>query len=43
MLADIDAREVFEQRLIGIGFLRQRIVVVVFAEGADDTIRIISL
>ena len=43
MLIDIDAREVFEQRLAGIGFLRQGIAVVIFAEGADDTIRIISL
>lgn len=43
MLIDIDLREVFEQRLIAIGFLRQRTVVGVFAEGADDTIRIISL
>ena len=40
MLLDIDAREVFEQRVAGIGFLRQ---VVIFAEGADGTIRIISL
>ena len=29
MLIDIDAREVFEQRLAGIGFLRQGIVVVI--------------
>ena len=43
MLIDIDAREVFEQRLAGIGFLRQYIIVVIFAEVADDTIRIISL
>jgi uncharacterized protein len=43
MLIDIDAREVFEQRFAGIGFLRQGIVVVIFAEVTDNTIRIISL
>jgi len=43
MLTEIDANEVFEQRLAGIGFLRQHIVVVIFVEGEDDTIRIISL
>jgi uncharacterized DUF497 family protein len=43
MLTEIDAREVFEQRVSGIGFLRQHIVVVIFVEGEDDTIRIISL
>jgi uncharacterized protein len=43
MLIDSDAREVFEQRFPGIGFLRQGIVVVIFAEVTDDTIRIISL
>ena len=43
MLTEIDASEVFEQRLAGIGFLRQHIVVVIFVECEDDTIRIISL
>lgn len=43
MLTEIDNSEVFEQRLAGIGFLRQHIVVVIFAEGEDNTIRIISL
>ena len=43
MLTEVDASEVFEQRLAGIGFLRQRIVVVIFAEGEDGTIRIITL
>ena len=27
----------------GIGFLRERVIVIVFVERADDTIRIISL
>ena len=43
MLTEIDVREVFEQRLAGIGFLRHHIVVVIFVEGEDDTIRISSL
>ena len=43
MLADLDARHGFEQRIGAIGFLRQRVVVVIFAEREDDTIRIISL
>jgi uncharacterized DUF497 family protein len=43
MVTDIDSSEVFEQRLAGIGFLRQHIVVVIFVEGEGDTIRIISL
>jgi len=43
MLTDIDSREVFEQRMTGIGFLRQHIVVIIFVEGDDDTIRVISL
>ena len=43
MLINIDPVEVFEQRMAGIGFLRQHIMVVIFAEGEDDTIRIISL
>jgi len=43
MFTDIDIREAFEQRLAAIGFLRQHVVVVIFVEGDDDTIRIISL
>ncbi len=44
MLTASDTREAYkEERLIGVGFLRQRVVVVVFAEPDDDTIRIISL
>ena len=43
MLTDIDRREVFEQRLAAIGFLREHVVVGVFVEGEDDTIRFISL
>lgn len=42
-LTDIDPGEVSERRLAGIGFLRQHTVVVIFVEGEDDTIRIISL
>ena len=43
MLADIDDSEVSERRVAGIGFLKQHIVVVVFVEGEDYTIRLISL
>jgi len=43
MLTAVDSSEVFEQRLAGIGFLREHIVVVIFVEGEDDTIRIVSL
>ena len=44
MLTSTDTREGYnENRVIGVGFLRQRIVVIVFAEQDDDTIRIISL
>jgi uncharacterized protein len=32
MLTEIDTREVIEQRLVGIGFLRQHIVIVIFVE-----------
>lgn len=42
-LTDIDDSEVSERRLAGIGFLRQHVVVVIFVEGEDDTIRIVSL
>lgn len=44
MLISLDLKEDYgEERLIGIGFLRGRIVVVIFTERSDDTIRIISL
>lgn len=44
MLIPVDLKEDYgEERWIGIGFLRGRIVVVVFTEHGDDTIRIISL
>jgi uncharacterized protein len=44
MLVGVDTRGGYgEQRLIGIGFLNERVVVVVFTESEDDTIRIISL
>lgn len=44
MLTALDTKEDYgEARWIGMGFLGERIVVVVFAEVNDDTIRIISL
>jgi hypothetical protein len=44
MLTAPDTREDYgEERWIGIGFLRERIVVIVFVEQSDDTIRVISL
>ena len=44
MLTALDDRtEYGEDRWIGIGMLRTRVVVVVFAERAEDRIRIISL
>jgi uncharacterized protein len=44
MLTALDTREDYgEERWIGIGLLRERIVVVVFVERTDNTIRIISL
>lgn len=44
MLTAPDTREDYgEERWMGIGFLRERVVVIVFAERSDDTIRIISL
>jgi hypothetical protein len=44
MLTALDTREDYgEERWIGIGFLRERIIVVVFTERKDNTIRIISL
>ena len=44
MLISLDVKEDYgEERWIEIGFLRGRIVVFVFTERDDDTIRIISL
>jgi len=44
MLAATDARQDYgEERLIGIGMLESRTVVVIFTERGDDTIRIISM
>lgn len=44
LLADLDTREDYgEDRYIGIGFLRGLVVVIVFTDRGDDTIRIISL
>ena len=43
MFIDLDDREEYgEVRWVGIGMLRNSIVVVVFTEQPDDTIRIIS-
>jgi len=44
LLTAPDTREDYgEERWVGIGFLRERIVVIVFAEPSDGIIRIISL
>jgi uncharacterized DUF497 family protein len=44
MLVELDSRQNYgEERYIGIGFLRQRVVVVIFTEPHDNVIRIISL
>jgi uncharacterized DUF497 family protein len=44
MLTAPDTREDYgEERWIGIGFLRARVVVVIYAERSDDVIRVISL
>jgi uncharacterized DUF497 family protein len=44
MLVAADKREAYgENRYVALGFLRQMVVVLVFAERSDDTIRIISL
>jgi uncharacterized DUF497 family protein len=44
MLTALDTREDYgEERWIAIGLLRERIVVVVFVERTNNTIRIISL
>lgn len=43
MVVELDEREDYgEERWIGIGFLRDIVVVVVFTERRQDTIRIIS-
>lgn len=43
MLIELDAREDYgEERWKGIGFLRKGVVVVIFTERHNDTIRIIS-
>ena len=44
MLVEIDNREDYgEERFIGIGFLKNFIVVIIFTEPKEDTIRVISL
>ena len=44
MLTGVDSRGTYvENRFVGIGFLKERVVVVVFVEGADNTIRLIAL
>jgi uncharacterized protein len=44
MLVAADKREAYgEVRYVALGFLRHMVVVLVFVEHSDDTIRIISL
>ena len=44
MLTEIDNRKDYgEKRFVGIGFLRNFIVVIVFTEPQADTIRVVSL
>lgn len=44
MITRLDTREDYgEDRWIGLGFLGNRVVVVVFTEPAENTVRIISL
>lgn len=44
MLVDIDNREDYgETRFVGVGILKNFVVVIVFAEPDEETIRIISL
>ena len=44
MLVAVDKREGYgEERYLAIGFLKHLVVVLVFAEPDDDTIRIVSL
>jgi uncharacterized DUF497 family protein len=43
MFVAVDTRDDYgEQRMVGIGFLKQAVVVVVFVEILEDTIRLIS-
>jgi uncharacterized protein len=44
MLLEIDNREVYgEERFVGIGFLKNFIIVIVFTELREDTVRVVSL
>jgi len=44
MLTEFDDREDYgEERWVGIGMLEARVVVIVFTERGEDTVRIISL
>jgi uncharacterized DUF497 family protein len=44
MLTELDDREDYgEDRWVGIGLLEARVVVIVFTERGEDTIRVISL
>ena len=44
MLVDLDNREDYgEERFIGLGFLHNFVVVIIFTETKEDTIRVISL
>jgi uncharacterized protein len=44
MLLEIDNREVYgEERFVGIGFLKNFIIVIVFTEPREDTVRVVSL
>ncbi len=44
LLVDIDDREDYgEERYVGLGLLDGRVVVVIFTQPDDDTVRVISL
>ena len=44
MLTRVDKRENYgEERFVGVGFLRNLIVVIVYTEPRDETIRVVSL
>ena len=44
LLTNLDTRQDYgEDRWIGIGYLRRRVVVIVFTESEEDTIRILSM
>lgn len=44
MLVDIDDREDYgEDRFVGIGFLKNFVVVIIYTESDDETVRVISL